>query len=707
MFQEQGARLAATRLAQVRAAGRARSYNRTMIQLRYGCCAAVLFLLASGRPAFSQVDGVVRDVQSDVRPAEGMDFLDRIYATDRWFNFPKFQETAEYLKGALTGIGLRNVEMISPPADGVTQVGWWTMPLAWDVKQATLEIVEPSAPADMRYLADYQKIPTSLGMWSSPTPPGGITADVVELRSLNQADIDKADLKGKIVLVYQDPSSHKLPLIRKGAVGVISAATENPNLRDGHFWINAWGDQGWGYIKSSTPLVCFSITPRQGEYISGILARGGRVRVKAVADTRYYAGTYPYVTGVIPGSTDEEVLVLGHTAEQGANDNGSGVAVMVEAMATLRRLIDAGTLKAPRRGIRILAMPEVYGSMAYITANPERMRRTVAAMCLDSPAGPYDAAGSEITFVMDADVARSYTDALVLRIAETYFGSKRFWRSVPAWTGPDGTDNYIFDPMIGVPTIWTRGEYPVYVHHNSYDTPQTVDARSVRDLVVVTASYLYYLASASDAEVPWLAQLTASRGLENIMHAAQPWLDRAANAKAEDLARVLRDGQEHIAYSLDRDRAAVQSTLRLGTSASHEKLNASLAPLEESLQRFAAEQSSRLATAVNQRAAAVGATVPVKPLAPVELTEASHLIVKRKRPGTITLDELPVAQREGQPDASWNGTLIEALNWCDGKRTVADVIRLTTLERGSTRVDLVSWFRFLARHGYLDLVEVR
>jgi hypothetical protein len=261
--------------------------------------------------------------------------------------------------------------------------------------------------------------------------------------------------------------------------------------------------------------------------------------------------------------------------------------------------------------------------------------------------------------------------------------------------------------MIGVPTIWTRGEYPVYVHHNSYDTPQTVDPRSVRDLVVVTASYLYYLASATDAEVPWLAQLTASRGYENITRAAQPWIDRVEAAKAEDLPHLLRDGQEHIAYSADRDRAAVESTLRLGGSGNREKLNASLAPLTQSLGRFAADQSSRLATAVNQRAATLGIAVPVKPLAPVELTEASHIIVKRKRPGTVTLDDLPVAQREGQPSAAWNGTLIEALNWCDGKRNLAEVIRLTTLERGNLRIDLVSWFRFLARHGYVDLTESR
>jgi hypothetical protein len=349
-------------------------------------------------------------------------------------------------------------------------------------------------------------------------------------------------------------------------------------------------------------------------------------------------------------------------------------------------------------------MPELYASMHYVTANPERMRRTVAAMCVDSPAGPYDAEGSEITFALDPDVARSYADALILRIAESYFGARRFWRWEPAGMGPGGTDTFLSDPLIGTPTIWAKGGLGVSTHHNSADTPDHVDPRSMRDLTVLTAAYLYYLASASDAEVPWLAQITAGRGYENILRAARPSLEGAeAAATAEALARELRDGLAQIAYSAERDREAVLSTLRLAAPESRRSLGASLAPTIEGLRRFAAAQSDHLTETVNRRAAALGIAVPVKPLAPTQLTEASRMIVKRKRVGTVTLDDLPRDQWEGQPSASWNGTLIAALDWCDGRRNLAEVIRLTTLERGPLRVDLVGWFRFLAKHGYVEL----
>ena len=105
-----------------------------------------------------------------------------VYASDRYFTFPRFHATAEYLKNRMQEAGLSGVELVETPADGVTQVGYWTMPMAWDVKSARLEILDESVPAASRVLADYEKVPSSLGMWSGPTPAGGVTAEVVEVK---------------------------------------------------------------------------------------------------------------------------------------------------------------------------------------------------------------------------------------------------------------------------------------------------------------------------------------------------------------------------------------------------------------------------------------------------------------------------------------------------------------------------------------------
>ena len=121
-------------------------------------CLLAISLLAQAQTLNTdpRLEKLIQEVRAEVNPQEAMDFMLRVHETDRWFNFPKFQETSEYLQRTMGAIGLRKVELVATPADGVTQFGFWTMPLAWDVKTAVLEIVEPAVPSDMRILADYR-----------------------------------------------------------------------------------------------------------------------------------------------------------------------------------------------------------------------------------------------------------------------------------------------------------------------------------------------------------------------------------------------------------------------------------------------------------------------------------------------------------------------------------------------------------------------
>src|SRR2546429_8820804 len=100
-------------------------------------------------------------------------------------------------------------------------------------------------------------------MWSGATPPEGGTAEIVNLSDADPSKIAQLDLKGKLVLVGQNPAGFKWALVKAGAIGAINAFTENPSLQDGRQWINAWGDHGWGFTKGSTPLLSFSISPRE------------------------------------------------------------------------------------------------------------------------------------------------------------------------------------------------------------------------------------------------------------------------------------------------------------------------------------------------------------------------------------------------------------------------------------------------------------
>ncbi|HET7213540.1 MAG TPA: DUF4910 domain-containing protein [Terriglobia bacterium] len=682
--------------------------------MRSSLCRVLSFILLGAPLAFSappaapagQLHTLIQDVRAEVLPEQAMEYMRNIYSTDRWFNFSEFQKTADYVKLQMQKMGLQQVEIGTPPADGVTQYGFWTMPMAWDVKEATLEIVEPKVPDNLRVLADYRKVPTSLGEWSGPTPPGGITADVVEVKDWPAEKIAQMDLRGKLALTDENPDGIKWALVKAHALGAIDSGTENPDLRNGHQWVNAWGDAGWGFIKSSTPLICFSISPNEGDFLRRLLAQHGRVRVHAVADTRYYKGVYPYTTGVIPGTGQEEVLALGHTAEQGAEDNATGVAALMEAMATLNRLIESGTLPRPQRTIRILAMPELYGSMPYIADHRDRIKRTIAAWCLDTPAGVYDTQGTEYTFYMNPEVASSYTDAFVLKVADDYFSSiHRLWHEHAYLTG---TDSYLGDPTIGVPTEWAYSGSGVDTHHNSEDTPDRVDSKSLRDISIVSAAYLYYLANARSPQAMWLAGLSQARGYSQVLDAVSPFIDRIADAGSqEELGKLLRQSLDEIDYKVGRQTQAVNSVLRLVAPDDRQALQASLTPLSKNLAEFGNQQAERVQKAVAERAQLLGITGSTQPIAAPDpqAAAAAQIVVKRKRFGTIPLDQILPDKRDGYPSGAWALVPISALYWCDGQRNLEQVIHLTKMEMGPTNFDFVGYFRFLRDHGFVEFVK--
>jgi hypothetical protein len=673
---------------------------------RFTLLIAIALILASSQtrtqtPASAPgtVTTLLRTLREAVDAEQAMRDVRTMWETDRWFTFPKFEQTAQNVAAIMRRAGLEDVEIGNPPADGVTQAGFWTMPLAWDVKVGTLEIVEPQIPGDqlpaeMRVLADYQKFPSSLCMWSGPTPVGGVVTDVVLAPDDPAARAAVAapahvDLKGKLVLGGR---SSKATLAKAGALGLISEHTENADLVDERGWVNSFGDNGWSFTKGSAPLVCFSITPRGSQFLRGLLAKGP-VRVRANVDSRYYAGVYPYVTGVIRGTDGaqaEEVLSLGHLFEQGAQDNSTGVAAIIGAAETLNRLIKAGTLPRPKRTIRVLGMGECYGTNSYIAHDPARVKRTVAAMCIDSPAALQSLAGTEYTWILNPHAAKSYVDALILRLAEEYYPSVgRPWHSVEHRSS---TDNYLGDPTIGIPTVMPRGGYGVLAHHNSADRPEAVDLKSLRDLTVMNAAYTYLIAAAGPAERRWMAELALTRAYRELAASAGRLLDQiAAAGSSTRLGELLFQGRERIDYARDRESQSVRSAsdLRDGLA---------------DLAAFANQQKSRLERAIQDRATALSLD-PIQPIPRPRNPEAERIIVRRKRFGTITLDDLPAEQREGYPAASFWSVPVSALYWCDGKRNLAEVIRLTELEMGPQQFDFVGYFRFLERHGYVEFVR--
>lgn len=255
--------------------------------------------------------------------------------------------------------GFDEAEIIDTPADGVTKYGTWTNPIGWDVKQATLEVIKPkNLPDEFRYLCNYKDNPTSLNLWSCPTPPEGIETELVLMETNNLEELKRLNVKGKIILTSLDPERTGLKgyLRKYGILGIVTDFIENHNqdFINANQWLNTWNDTpgGWVMIKGDSEKFGFSISQKKGSYLRNILRQGKKIIVRAKIDSRLYTDdTLPYVVGSIKGTEieGEEVLVAGHMFEWGANDNCSGSSAILEAVGTLSELIRSGILPKPKR----------------------------------------------------------------------------------------------------------------------------------------------------------------------------------------------------------------------------------------------------------------------------------------------------------------------------------------------------------------------
>jgi hypothetical protein len=207
----------------------------------------------------------------------------------------------------------------------------------------------------------------------------------------------------------------------------------------------------------------------------------------------------------------------------------------------------------------------------------------------------------------------------------------------------------------------------------------------------------------------WLAEAGLNHGYEQVLGVYEKALDHlSAAGTGDERRRELYRGLEGLKYRTAREKEAVASVVRLAPEPRRARLQRPIAALVARLDAFEQEQARRLSDAADRRGGELRlaeAILPMAPAADPKMAEAEKIVVRRKRVGSIPLDDLKPSEREGFPAAGWWGHPVSALFWCDGKRNLAEVIRLTEHEMGPTDFDFVGYFRFLRKHGYVEFVE--
>ncbi len=203
-----------------------------------------------------------------------------------------------------------------------------------------------------------------------------------------------------------------------------------------------------------------------------------RYRVVIRTDFRY--GTLKVGEIVIPGQTDECIVLSAHLCHPGmVNDDMTGVAVAIDVARAL-------LLREERRyTYRILIVPETIGSIAYLSQNPELIPRMKGGLFLEMLGKDHPHA-LQSSLTGQTDIDHCFETVLRERDPDGWVGALR--------TVIGNDENQFNGPGVRVPFLSlsrvlrsTEADYPYREYHSSLDTPAIVSAKNLeesRDLVL-------------------------------------------------------------------------------------------------------------------------------------------------------------------------------------------------------------------------------
>jgi hypothetical protein len=540
----------------------------------------MLFLSVSFLPrsntAYAQTTPFLSD--DEIRVISNEISGDRAFEHIRWLThwhrdsgMEGFFKAADYVVQAAKDAGLEDVRFVEQPLDRPN----------YTARSAELWMVEP---VEVK-LADIGEHAVYLADGSHDAD---VTAELVWIGDASEESLKNLNVAGKIVLTNANPQRAVLNAVwARGAVGVVTFETsENRSPMDKPDQI-AWTRIAVTPPEGKKGTFAFSLPPRKGDtlrrimetdgmqdfFATGKRTKGGRVVLKAKVDTEI--GTAPgrtgFVEGLIRGTErhDQQIVLTAHLQEEqgSANDDGSGCANLLEIARTFNKLIREGKIQRPRRDIRFWWTDEIYSEYRYFSDHPEEPKRLLANLHQDMT-GANLAMGSRVQHLIFAPHSRtSYLDALFESVG-TYLlqtnnaflaagrqgglprphsrpiyatrGSRQGYnaRFVPYF---DSSDHMCFvDGAIGVPAVAMINWDDDFIHSSDDDLWQ-LDQTQLRRNAFYIGSMAYYLAAASDKDVPTLAGETYAQGtgrLANDLKVAMRTLKDSASDPADGWKRA-------------------------------------------------------------------------------------------------------------------------------------------------------------------------
>jgi aminopeptidase YwaD len=476
-----------------------------------------------------------------------------------------------------------------------------------------------------------------------------VTADLIWVGEGAMKDFEGLDVKDKIVVTSGSPGMvHNIACQAKGAAGVISFNSPRPLFDP---LLIPWGglyNRGGGAGKFA-----FNLPPREGVLLADRLKRSEKITVHAVVESTTRKYEQQDVVATIPGTDPnaQEVILTAHLFEglikQDANDNFSGCAAILEAGRTLQALIKDGRLPKPKRTIRFLWVPEFSGTIPYVKAHPEQMRRTLCDINLDM-------VGLRLTrsLAFFTVMRTTYGNAHFLNdVMENYYRyvgetnrsyvtnnmNGSFPKRIVAPTGSEepmyyyigthfgSSDHEVFNDWgVGVPGV-VMNTWPDQWYHTSQDRPDKIDPTQMKRAAVITAAAAYTIAAADDAMAARIAAEIVSNAAARLGHQLARGLEEIRRADKAGFPASCKRARGYLEASAANERATLDSVLQLV----RDKSAFAPALLEWKASVTATAQAQIRAFDQGAKVAAAGLGLPAVDFKPTEAEKAAARVVPR------------------------------------------------------------------------------
>lgn len=327
------------------------------------------------------------------------------------------------------------------------------------------------------------------------TPPDGLDAEVLVVRTFDELNQRSADAKGKVVLFnaaftsYGQTNAYRTggasAAARHGAVAALVRSIGPTGLRTPHT-----GNMSYG--EGITRIPAAAITAEDAERLQRLADRGVTIRVRLRMEARFEADVESFnVIGEIRGRElpDEIVLVGGHfdswDVGTGASDDGVGCIVTWEAARLMKKL---GI--RPRRTVRVVLFTNeengLRGGNGYRDAHLHEAGQHVLA--IESDSGVF--APARIGFTGSEAATRMMGElATLLTPLGLHLGA-----------GGGGADIGPIAAAGKVPMLAYQGDATRYftIHHTPADTVDRIAPEEVSKAAAALAAITYVVADARD-----------------------------------------------------------------------------------------------------------------------------------------------------------------------------------------------------------------